>query len=86
MVRSLAVAYENSVGAARRRRRGGDGVNCSYLRFQSTHQISAAIAGFGQTTIGWEYVRNNPVRHGYVETAAAWPFAGEIEVLAWEDD
>ena len=34
----------------------------------------------------WEYVRNNPVRHGYVESAAAWPFAGEIEVLAWEGD
>jgi REP element-mobilizing transposase RayT len=34
----------------------------------------------------WEYVRNNPVRHGYVETADAWPFAGEIAVLEWEGD
>jgi putative transposase len=34
----------------------------------------------------WEYVRHNPVRHRYVETAAEWPFAGEMTVLAWEDD
>ena len=34
----------------------------------------------------WEYVRNNPVRHGYVRNADDWPFAGEIEVLAWAGD
>jgi len=34
----------------------------------------------------WEYVRNNPVRHGYVQTAEAWPYAGEIAVLEWEVD
>ena len=33
----------------------------------------------------WEYVRNNPVRHGLVDRAGAWPYAGEIEVLEWED-
>ncbi len=32
----------------------------------------------------WEYVRQNPVRHGYVATPEAWPFAGEIAVLDWE--
>lgn len=32
----------------------------------------------------WEYVRNNPVRHGLVEAASAWPFAGEIEILDWD--
>ena len=32
----------------------------------------------------WEYVRNNPVRHGYVESADAWPFSGEVDVLEWE--
>jgi len=34
----------------------------------------------------WEYVRHNPVRHGYVATPDAWQFAGEIEVLEWETD
>jgi putative transposase len=34
----------------------------------------------------WEYVRNNPVRHGYVRNADDWLFAGEIEVLAWAGD
>lgn len=33
----------------------------------------------------WEYVRNNPVRHGLVERPEEWPPAGEIEVLAWHD-
>jgi REP element-mobilizing transposase RayT len=32
----------------------------------------------------WEYVRQNPVRHGYVASPEAWPFAGEITVLDWE--
>jgi len=31
----------------------------------------------------WEYVRNNPVRHGLVERAEDWPFQGEIYVLEW---
>lgn len=31
----------------------------------------------------WEYVRNNPVRHGLVEQAEEWPFQGEIHVLPW---
>jgi len=32
----------------------------------------------------WEYVRNNPVRHGLVEQADAWPYQGEIYRLRWE--
>lgn len=29
----------------------------------------------------WLYVRENPVRAGLVQTAEAWPYAGEMEVL-----
>jgi putative transposase len=31
----------------------------------------------------WEYVRNNPVRHGYVTEAADWPYQGELNELRW---
>lgn len=31
----------------------------------------------------WEYVRDNPVRHGLVERAEDWPFAGEMCDLRW---
>ena len=31
----------------------------------------------------WEYVRNNPVRHGLVECVDDWPFQGELNPLAW---
>jgi putative transposase len=31
----------------------------------------------------WEYVRNNPVRHGLVERAEDWPYAGEVHGLTW---
>jgi REP element-mobilizing transposase RayT len=27
----------------------------------------------------WEYVRNNPVRHGLVARPEAWPYAGDLE-------
>ncbi|MFT5469646.1 MAG: putative transposase [Verrucomicrobiales bacterium] len=33
----------------------------------------------------WNYVRNNPVRHGLVENADDWPYQGEIEPLKWHD-
>ena len=29
----------------------------------------------------WNYVRNNPVRHGLVADADDWPWQGEIEEL-----
>jgi REP element-mobilizing transposase RayT len=29
----------------------------------------------------WEYVRSNPVRHGLVQHADDWPYAGEIHQL-----
>ena len=32
----------------------------------------------------WEYVRENPVRHGYVAQAETWPFAGELAALEWD--
>ena len=31
----------------------------------------------------WEYVRNNPVRHGYVTDPDNWPYQGEIHELRW---
>ncbi|HVF72914.1 MAG TPA: hypothetical protein VM940_15025, partial [Chthoniobacterales bacterium] len=31
----------------------------------------------------WDYVRNNPVRHGYVATADDWPYQGELNELRW---
>lgn len=31
----------------------------------------------------WDYVRNNPVRHGLVAQAVDWPFQGEIYELPW---
>ena len=33
----------------------------------------------------WEYVRNNPVRHGLVQAADDWPFQGRLNDLAWHD-
>lgn len=31
----------------------------------------------------WEYIRNNPVRHGYVNNADGWPFPGVFNELRW---
>jgi putative transposase len=31
----------------------------------------------------WDYVRNNPVRHGHCQKADEWPFQGEIHELIW---
>lgn len=31
----------------------------------------------------WEYVRNNPCRHGLVERCEDWQFQGELNVLEW---
>jgi len=31
----------------------------------------------------WEYVRNNPVRHGYVANPDEWPYQGELNELRW---
>ncbi len=31
----------------------------------------------------WEYVVNNPVRHGLVERAEQWPYQGELNHLPW---
>ncbi|WP_269539892.1 REP-associated tyrosine transposase [Cerasicoccus fimbriatus] len=33
----------------------------------------------------WLYVRNNPVRHGLVDSPENWPFQGELNVLFWHD-
>jgi putative transposase len=31
----------------------------------------------------WEYVRRNPVRHGYCKDPDEWPYRGELNVLQW---
>jgi putative transposase len=31
----------------------------------------------------WEYIRNNPVRHGYVNNANDWPYQGVLNELRW---
>jgi REP element-mobilizing transposase RayT len=31
----------------------------------------------------WDYVHNNPVRHGLVSRPEDWPYQGEIFVLEW---
>jgi len=33
----------------------------------------------------WRYVRNNPVRHGYVSRVEDWPYQGELNILEWHD-
>jgi putative transposase len=33
----------------------------------------------------WEYVLNNPVRHGFVKRPDDWPYQGELNVLDWHD-
>jgi putative transposase len=33
----------------------------------------------------WEYVSQNPVRHGYIHRAEDWPYQGELNVLEWHD-
>ena len=33
----------------------------------------------------WQYVSNNPVRHGHVHRAKDWPYQGELNVLEWHD-
>ena len=33
----------------------------------------------------WQYVKNNPVRHGFVSHAEDWPYQGELNVLEWHD-
>ncbi len=33
----------------------------------------------------WQYVVNNPVRHGYVHRAEEWPYQGELNVVEWHD-
>ena len=33
----------------------------------------------------WEYVRNNPVRKGFVVHADDWPYLGRMNVLEWHE-
>ena len=31
----------------------------------------------------WDYVRHNPVRHGFVAMPEEWPYQGEVFALEW---
>lgn len=33
----------------------------------------------------WEYVRQNPVRHGLAASAEEWPYQGELDSLMWRE-
>ncbi|HEV2437829.1 MAG TPA: hypothetical protein VG077_17685 [Verrucomicrobiae bacterium] len=33
----------------------------------------------------WDYVWRNPVRKGLVAKPEDWPYAGEINILAWHE-
>ena len=33
----------------------------------------------------WDYVRNNPVRHGLASRAEDWPYQGELHPLPWHE-
>ena len=33
----------------------------------------------------WEYVWNNPVRHGFVQHPEDWPYQGELHPLQWHE-
>ena len=33
----------------------------------------------------WNYVRNNPLRHGLVKDPNEWPYQGELNVFHWHD-
>jgi len=33
----------------------------------------------------WDYVQQNPVRHGLLRDASDWPYQGELEILDWHD-
>jgi REP element-mobilizing transposase RayT len=33
----------------------------------------------------WNYVENNPARHGYVTAAGDWPCRGALNILQWHD-
>jgi REP element-mobilizing transposase RayT len=51
-------------------------------RWQTDHWDSR-LRSSDSSDAKWEYVRNNPVRHGLVKEAADWPYQGELNVLPW---
>jgi len=51
-------------------------------RWQSGHW-DTRIRGVKSYESKWEYVRDNPVRHGLVATYQEWPYQGEMYLLDW---
>lgn len=53
------------------------------LRWQTDHWDTRLRSGEGYDQ-KWEYVVNNPVRHGLVGCAEQWPYRGELHELRWD--
>jgi putative transposase len=51
-------------------------------RWQTDHWDTRLRSGESYDS-KWEYVVNNPVRHGLVARAEDWPYQGEINELRW---
>ncbi|MFH1739074.1 MAG: hypothetical protein ABIH23_08705 [bacterium] len=51
-------------------------------RWQTDHW-DTRLRGSERYAEKWEYVCDNPVRHGLVAQAVDWPFQGEIYVSRW---
>lgn len=51
-------------------------------RWQTGHWDRRLRSGESYAT-KWEYVRENPVRHGLVRRAEDWPFWGTVSDLEW---
>ncbi|MBI5495076.1 MAG: hypothetical protein HY904_08605 [Deltaproteobacteria bacterium] len=51
-------------------------------RWQTDHW-DTRLRGGDSYARKWEYVRNNPVRHGLAAQPEDWPFQGELNVLPW---
>jgi len=47
--------------------------------------MGSSVAMYKSFDQKWNYVVNNPARHGYVARAEDWHFQGELNVLKWHD-
>lgn len=52
------------------------------IRWQTDHWDTRLRSGESYDD-KWQYVVNNPVRHGLVERAEEWPYQGELFGLRW---
>jgi putative transposase len=55
---------------------------CLSFRWQTNFWDTQLRSG-GSYESKWQYVRENPVRHGYVSRAEEWPFSGTLNEFIW---